>query len=1437
MKQFKKRVSFILVLCIIISMVPVTAWAASEVTSGTCGKNVTWVLTDDGTLTISGQGAMTDYESASSAPWNVFWVDYRDQIITVVIDDGVTTIGDCVFQGCENLSSVKIPDSVTSIGNESFYSCGSLSSITIPNSVTTIGEYAFLGCSSLTSVTIPDSVTAIGRLAFQLCDSLTGIWVDDENSSYYSDTSGVLFNKEKTRLIKAPNAISGSYLIVDGVTTIDEYAFYSCDELTSVTIADSVTTIGKNAFSYCYSITNMSIGDGIVTIPDDLFNDCSNLRQLSIGSSISEIDIYSFLDCSGLTEIWVDDNNAYYSSDNSGVLYNKDKTQLVFAPNALNGEYSVSDSAITIGEYAFYKCNSLTRVMIPESVTFIGERVFCDCTALTEICVDEKNAYFSSDDFGVLFDKNKSLLISVPGTITGEYLVPNSVTNICEFAFYNCDNLTSVSIAAGITSVPDYAFYGCDKLSSVRIPQSVTEIGWWAFAYSGITSITIPENVSFIDRSAFVRCYELSEIIFEGDAPYFRSVDYDSNVGEFLEVSATAYYPADNTTWTSSVKKNYGGYIIWVSYEPEDNDKETSSSVSVRFFQSWDAENQIAYFDSAPSENPTNLGSQVTEETDTSFLEKVDELVSTYVLAETKIRNDGMIAPDTLISILPVETKSGTVTANDGLTISIDGVEYTITERLGLVLYDAGGMVTYHLYNGELVGIRDYNPDAVNPELPDDPDPEEPEDDYHMVVYPYGSLTIEAGDTLELTCSLYNGSTQMAVWEQPQLSISHKEDTAPISYEGWSQHHAGSYTLTVKGVSAGIAYLTIYDAVTEEAVEITVEVTPSSLKSLSIKYNDALEKKEKTAQVNWGYSLFREDARSIENSDPASYAELVKISALLCQSTYDLSDGGYLQQILNQLGTEEMVIAVGEEWDTSYPAHSISHVKFYQDDGLHDLIIVTIRGTQTIGDILTDITAWADEDWESPKEHPGFSLAKDRIKNEIKTYLTNNGIAASKSKILITGHSYGGAVANLLANSLEDVFDQRDIYAYTFASPNTIVVDSNLVLGSNIHNFRNAWDPVVRIPVALLPTEKYTVFGQQHFFTLEEIGDTSEGIDIGGNHNCTHYVNYAFNLVAYTVVDSLQTRCVQVHCPVDVTAYDRNGNVIGQITDNQLNESSTSILMFPVSDQKNIFIDQNEDVQLSIVATDSGTMDVIITEYDVVTGNVLAIKAYSCVGLVEGKDFYTSISNETATADIVLEVVDNEGNRLAVVNEDGTETADISEKHKHSIEIQNIEEATCTETGYSGDEVCSECGTVVKKGFEISTISHDYKAVVTNATCTDDGYTTFTCSGCGDIYIGDPVTKLGHDMSDPTCTVAKICKICGTTDGEALGHVDENIDKKCDRCSMSLETEQSGNTDRPSVDNPQTGDNISLKLWITLLILSFVCAIVCICCGKKRNLA
>ncbi len=430
--------------------------------SGDCGDNADFTLTRGGTLHITGTGAVYSYNTSNTSTRP--WYKYRGFIRTVIIDDGITEIGDSAFSQFYNLLSVTIPDSVTSIGDSAFYNCRSLTSVTIPDSVTSIGDDAFSWCISLTSVTIPDSVTSIGSSvfeecpslttitipdsvtsigddAFYYCRSLTDITVDADNTTYCSE-DGVLFNKSKTKLIQYPvgNART-SYTIPDSVTSIEDYAFYWCTSLTSVTIPDSVTSIGYAVFGECTSLTSVTIPDSVTSIEGSAFSYCTSLTSVTIPDSVTSIGYLAFEDCTSLTSV------------------------------------TIPDSVTSIGARAFWECESLTSVIIGDSVTSIGDSAFYKCTSLTSVTI------------------------------------PDSVTSIGNSAFEDCTKLTSVTILDSVKSIGNFAFEGCTSLTSVTIPDSVTSIGKYAFEdCTSLTSVTIPDSVTSIGEYAFYNCTSLTSV-------------------------------------------------------------------------------------------------------------------------------------------------------------------------------------------------------------------------------------------------------------------------------------------------------------------------------------------------------------------------------------------------------------------------------------------------------------------------------------------------------------------------------------------------------------------------------------------------------------------------------------------------------------------------------------------------------------------------------------------------------------------------------------------------------------------------------------------------------------------------------------------------------------------------------------------------------------
>ena len=447
---------------------------------------VTWNLSDDGTLTISG----TDMQI------NPGWYYKRKQIKKVIIENGVTNIGSYAFGECSNITSITIPNSVTWIGSKAFSGCSSLSSITIPNSVTSITEEAFSGCSSLSSITIPNSVTRIEYKAFYQCSALSSVTIGNSVTSIGQEAFGQC------------NALS-SVTIGNSVKYIEKQAFYRCLRLSSITIPNSVTHIAEQAFKGC-SLTSITIPNSVTYIGKQAFSGLSLIDFPN--ASNCDFDKSAFTETKWY-EYWetTDDNDYLYLGDclfaykgNDEIPTIKNGTKKIF-DSVFSGcstltSITIPNSVTSIGNKAFYECSGLTSVTIDNSATSIGEEAFARCHALTSVTTGNSVTSIGDGAFDYCY-----ALTSIT--------IPNSATSIGEKAFNDCHVLSSVTIGNSVTSIGKQAFYHCWALSSVTIGNSVTSIGEEAFCECRtLTSVTIPNSVTWIGAKAFQGCTGIKEL-------------------------------------------------------------------------------------------------------------------------------------------------------------------------------------------------------------------------------------------------------------------------------------------------------------------------------------------------------------------------------------------------------------------------------------------------------------------------------------------------------------------------------------------------------------------------------------------------------------------------------------------------------------------------------------------------------------------------------------------------------------------------------------------------------------------------------------------------------------------------------------------------------------------------------------------------------------
>lgn len=501
-----------------------------------------------------------------------------------------------------------------SIPDGAFSNCSSLVSIDIPYGMSRIGYSAFESCTCLTEINIPDSVSIIEKNAFSGCSNLKKINVSENNPDFCS-LNGILYNKEQTSIIAVPQELTGEVSLSVYLESIEDFAFYGCENITDIILHENVKSIGSSAFSGCSSLRSIYIPSGVKNIGSGAFNGCSSLQSVSIPSGVSTISDWAFANCDSLSNI------------------NIPKGVTSIEENAFYDCYSLTsieipEGVLSIGDSAFEYCEGLTSIVIPSGLKNIGEEAFIGCPLYVIYNNSDLPLKAGNEDFGYIAenakmiinsdnsisyanDGNKYILtadgflfsysddeyvliayigkletVTLPENINGEsytlnqmrgvrnVVVPECFTMINDWAFSGCESLSKIQLPDSISYIGS-AFPGCTGLKEINIPDNVSFIGEYAFCDTGLESVHIPYG-AYVGDYCFARCPFLKSVTLTGirslpggvfsNCPNLSEIIFDGEYNEWRFVEKAGDWDNDSGNYIINCLPDSGIY-----YEADDN--------------------------------------------------------------------------------------------------------------------------------------------------------------------------------------------------------------------------------------------------------------------------------------------------------------------------------------------------------------------------------------------------------------------------------------------------------------------------------------------------------------------------------------------------------------------------------------------------------------------------------------------------------------------------------------------------------------------------------------------------------------------------------------------------------------------------------------------------------------------------------------------------
>ena len=1339
-----------------------TAVAYEIVANGTCGaegneNSVTWSLDSDGTLTISGSGAMWDYSTANiGSKKRAPWFEHKDNITTVIIEEGVTTIGTYAFWRCEQLTEITISATVTTIGNSAFMLCESLIQITIPQSVTSIGEFAFSGCRSLTSVTLPNSISTIQQNTFANCTSLTSITIPEGVT-----TIGPCAFCDCTSL--------NSITIPEGVTTIGDLAFGGCTSLETIVIPSSVTTIGANVFD---EVPGVSSEDGFLIINGILMKYTGDAANVEIPSGVTKINQRAFEHNQSIVTVKIPSgvttlgNNAFSNCD-SLVSVELPETLISMESSFIycDGlkEITIPNGMKTIGRYAFGECTSLEKVTIPNSVTEIGDYAFeniaADATINAPCSWNENPLYTFADGITVNIPVHQYLTYSVNDE-------GNVINNECS----NCGKVggtLTINAEGGIYD--GTTKYGATVEKTGTLENKEVTVNY----YQGVT---------FIGTDAPINAGTYTAKITYEDVT--ASCQFNITKAEITSITDFGVVaPVAGETPQSSVAAGTG-YTAEIRWQPDDTSYAPNTVYTATVILTADTNHSFADSITVSGWDKSVDADKLvfTKEFDATGKLECDVIVPTANILTYNGSAQELVTAGTVPDGCEMQYKLGDDgTFSDEIPTATDANTYK-------VYWKVVGNDTYNdIDNGDYVEVTISKATPTRDMFTATPSSE--------LVYDGSEKSIivttdkEGMGTFTVSYDGSNYSTQFveAAWYIVDLHIEEGDNYNAVDTLSLGVFEIKKANSAISAAPTPIAEL-VYDGTAHNLINEGTATGGEMQYSLDgTNYLSAIP----TGTDAKTYTVWYKVVGDKNHND----TEPEKDKVTIAPKTVEISSVTAINREFDGTNTVEISEVIIEGiLDEDEDKVSVSATAAIDSINAGEYIIVDLSNITLTGSAASNYSIATSV--ENVPLTTAVTISKadaPTLPSGSKAYVYSIGYEGESVSITGLPTNCGEVEYSLLSVS-SDMFENLSVdsrsgkITYDVKALDNYTEDLQSIISVNVmmENYKTAIYTLTitrteKIPQNISAEDITFTYGdadatisvtgaktELSYEVVEDSNDNGYVVTVDANGKVS-IENAGTAIIKITAVAS--DTYAESECEISVTVNKRPVNVPAKdstVYTYTGKEQTYSIASSPyytignathtdagkyiVSVTLNDNYEWNGNLPVYEFEIKPAAVTITANSYSVKEGDELPDFGYTVNGLVNGETLPITVSvtceaSDTSVAgtyDITVTGTTSEGNYTYTYK---TGVLAIT----HDIELRNVKEATCTAGGYSGDKYCTVCGETIESGTATEPLGHNYVSKVTKQpTTTEEGVMTYTCSRCGDSYT-KPISKLpssGGDSDD-----------------------------------------------------------------------------------------